>query len=104
MNGDDRPEAAANVKPSVRRVSRNAAVARAHDETGRACQLATLVLEALEVGDQDMAVSLCLSELEDGPRARPCRCRVCGAAFEWPGLLTAHQDRAGHYLELERAA
>ena len=52
-------------------------------------------LEALEDGDQALAVAILLGALEDGPTERSHRCE-CGAAFEWPGLLDAHRHRSGH--------
>ncbi len=73
------------------------------DPAPRAKLLATLVLEAFEVGDQRYACELCLSELEDGPAVLRCRCEDCGAHFEWPGLLKAHWDNADHW-PLEEAA
>ncbi len=52
-------------------------------------------LEALEDGDQALAVAILLGALEDGPSFRPHLCE-CGAAFEWPGLLDDHRRRAEH--------
>ena len=57
-------------------------------------------LEALEVGDQGLAVAVLLGALEDGQTERRYRCE-CGASFEWPGLLDAHL-LAAH--EIEEAA
>jgi hypothetical protein len=48
-------------------------------------------LEALEVGDTDLAVAILLGALEDGPAQAPeCFCPVCGASFDWPGLRDHH--------------
>jgi hypothetical protein len=47
-------------------------------------------VDALEVGDVDLAVRILLDALEDAPRRVRAVCHVCGAAFEWPGLLDAH--------------
>lgn len=56
-----------------------------------------VALELLEVGDSRGAIDVLLAALEDdGPSERPYRCS-CGASFEWPGLLHAHEDRSGHH-------
>jgi hypothetical protein len=47
-------------------------------------------LEALEVGDQELAVSVLLNALEDSPRRERCACSDCGQGFEWPGQRDAH--------------
>jgi hypothetical protein len=52
----------------------------------------TAALEALEAGDVDYAVAILLGALEDGPAERLHVCRVCSAAFEWPGLLVQHEE------------
>lgn len=59
-------------------------------------------LEALEVGDQALAVAVLLGALEDGPSERPYRCRVCGLSLAWPGLRDDH-ERFAHALESEAA-
>ena len=48
-------------------------------------------LEALEVGDQDYAVSILLGALEDGPTEQPYACPTCELTFRWPGELDHHQ-------------
>lgn len=51
-------------------------------------------LEALEVGDQRLAVDILLAAIEDdGERVERVRCDACGLGFTWPGLRAAH--RAG---------
>ncbi|HWQ24756.1 MAG TPA: hypothetical protein VNK94_11680 [Gaiellaceae bacterium] len=53
-------------------------------------------LEALEAGDQWLAVDLLLEladELDEAPVAHRCECTHCGQRFEWPGLLDAHHVR-----------
>ena len=62
-------------------------------------------LEALEAGDQALAVEILLGALDDGPSERAFQCE-CGASFEWPGLIDAHRIGADHELphELEAAA
>jgi hypothetical protein len=47
-------------------------------------------LEALEVGDQELAVSVLLNALEDGPRHDRCACPDCDLSFEWSGQRDAH--------------
>lgn len=51
-------------------------------------------LEALEVGDQQLAVEILLGALEDGnvcdPHGRRRPCPVCGPPPRWPGELAAH--------------
>jgi hypothetical protein len=64
-----------------------------------AVQLAVVVLEVLENGDQAGAVEILLGALEDGPSERPYACE-CGATFEWPGLLDHHR----RFAHLEEAA
>ena len=61
------------------------------------------VLEALEDGDVDLAVSLLTDALEDGASDRPHRCGDCGAAFRWPGERDRHRIVRGHELELVAA-
>ena len=48
------------------------------------------VLDALEAGDQALAVEILLSIIEDGVRSRPYACE-CGAAFSWRGEGEAHR-------------
>lgn len=49
-------------------------------------------LEALEAGDQDLAVAILLGALEDGPRAPgPYACPDCQVDYEFPGLLEWHR-------------
>ncbi len=49
-------------------------------------------LEALEDGDQALAVGILLAALEqDGPTSRRYPCRICGVALEWPGLRERHE-------------
>jgi hypothetical protein len=62
-------------------------------------------LEALEVGDQRLAVDILLAALDEGEPvgARENRC-ACGRQFEWPGLLDAHQLSGLCPATLEEAA
>jgi hypothetical protein len=79
----------------VHRISRGA------DEPG--LRLAIVVaLAAFEIGDNWYGVDVLLQALEDEPRVTRCYCE-CGQGFEWPGLLAAHRDKAGHWL-LDQAA
>ena len=53
----------------------------------------TQALEALELGNAELAVLILLAALEDSyeaPVRLRVRCSHCGQAFEWPGLLDAH--------------
>lgn len=58
-----------------------------------------IALEALEAGDDRLAVDVLLTaleELDDSPRGRPHRCE-CGQAFEWPGLRAAHRQFCAYF-------
>lgn len=47
-------------------------------------------IDALAVGDVNLALGILQSLLEDGPVELRARCPYCPMAFEWPGLLDAH--------------
>ena len=65
----------------------------------------TRALEAIEDGDIAYAVELLLGYFEHSePHVVRCHCRMCGAGFEWPGLLARHLDVTGHDFELEEIA
>lgn len=49
------------------------------------------VLEACEAGDYGHGVEILLGALEDVDRPPGVRCEICGARFQWPGLLDHHQ-------------
>ena len=64
-----------------------------HPYTRRNREALIRILEALEAGDTQLAITLIDGELEDF-RANPAPgapCAGCGARFEWPGLRDAHQ-------------
>jgi hypothetical protein len=49
-------------------------------------------IEALEAGDVRLCETILAGALEDAsPVARRYGCPLCGAAFEWPGLLDDHR-------------
>jgi hypothetical protein len=55
----------------------------------------TAALEALEAGDQRLAVDVLLDLLEEAdspPASHRNVCPHCRAAFPWPGLLAQHLD------------
>jgi hypothetical protein len=61
-------------------------------------------LEALEVGDTDLAVAILLGALEDGPTQAPeCSCPVCGSTFGWPGERDHHLQFAHGFRERSAA-
>lgn len=66
----------------------------------------TAALEAVEAGDQALAVEILLGALEDGlvcdPEDRRRRCPECGLGPLWPGQLEQH--RLVVHLALPEAA
>jgi hypothetical protein len=76
-------------------------ISRSVDEHGLRLAIA-VALEAFGAGDNWYGVDVLQQAFEDGPAVTRCYCE-CGAGFEWPGLLAAHRDKAGHW-PLEDAA
>ena len=78
-----------------RRPAKNAAAHHltARDHTPSAARLSIVVaLEALEDGDQALAIDVLSGALEqDGPTSRRYSCRICGLSLEWPGLRERHE-------------
>lgn len=99
MNADDRLKAGRQPK-----LSEASSVAPGPTTSSRLRPAITIALEALEDGDQRSAVDVLLAALEDGSSERRYLCEVCGAGFEWPGLLQHHVDATGHAGEQWRQA
>jgi hypothetical protein len=65
-------------------------------EVGRLRSALVRVVELLEDGAPDEAHAFAVAAAEPTwpPAVDRCRCEFCGARFEWPGLVEAHQFRS----------